>query len=363
MLGSSLLAVAHAVHEASVELAKPDGEREAEFRDRNLPFLVKRLHKRLVDMHPPHEAALIRRAIAVASRGLAKSDATAAVPPLGTLQLSHLEALSAVAEDLQQYAVDMPVGGGGGGGGGGGVAGGRALSIESLSASDLRHLLSPDESCRSPHALVNDPTYAVAAALYPAYRADRDDRKRKFAERDHLLAKLLELQEEHAKEEVFYPDANGCLRLSAGNVEGYQAADAVFHSPMTTLAGLLDKHAEAGLSEAPGDEKSKEDLVQGGEFDCPERLADLCADQPDIARTPVCVCYSTDTVGGNSGSPVLDADGNFVAINFDRQRSGLMNEFKWSHEYSRSIGTDVRYILFLVGHYDGAQWLVDEMVN
>ena len=81
------------------------------------------------------------------------------------------------------------------------------------------------------------------------------------------------------------------------------------------------------------------------------------------AATPVCLLYSTDTVGGNSGSPVLDADGKFIGINFDRQRMGLMNEFKWSHDYSRSIGTDVRYILFLVGDYDGAQWLVDEMVG
>ena len=55
--------------------------------------------------------------------------------------------------------------------------------------------------------------------------------------------------------------------------------------------------------------------------------------------------------------------GNFVAINFDRQRLGLMNEFKWSIDYSRSIGTDVRYILYLVGEYDGAKWLVDEMVG
>ena len=162
-----------------------------------------------------------------------------------------------------------------------------------------------------------------------------------------------------ATTEAFYPDANGCLRLSAGHVEGYSAADAVVHMPATTLAGLVDKHLEATISG-----EGAIDPVQGkGEFDCPPRLVELCAADPAAAATPVCLLYSTDTVGGNSGSPVLDADGNFVAINFDRQRLGLMNEFKWSREYSRSIGTDVRYMLLLIGKYDGAQWLVDEMVG
>ena len=151
--------------------------------------------------------------------------------------------------------------------------------------------------------------------------------------------------------------------------------------------GLVDKHLEAKLS---GAGEAVADLVkgEGGDFDCPQRLVDLCAADTAVAATPCCVCYSTDTVGGNSGSPVLDANGDFVAINFDRQRLGLMNEFKWSAEYSRSIGapsggplpaarrtrrttcprhalagTDVRYILLLVGQYDGAQWLVDEMVG
>ena len=73
--------------------------------------------------------------------------------------------------------------------------------------------------------------------------------------------------------------------------------------------------------------------------------------------------YSTDTVGGNSGSPVLNARGEFVAINFDRQRQGLMNEYKWSRDFSRSIGVDVRYILWLVGDYDNAGHLVSEMTR
>ena len=68
-------------------------------------------------------------------------------------------------------------------------------------------------------------------------------------------------------------------------------------------------------------------------------------------------------VGGNSGSPVMNKRGELVGINFDRQRQGLMNEFKWSHAYSRSIGVDVRYILWLIGNYDHADHLIDEMIS
>merc|ERR1719424_1436077 len=159
--------------------------------------------------------------------------------------------------------------------------------------------------------------------LHPPHESAliRDATKALLSERDQLVAALLEIQREVATTEAFYPEA--------------------------TISG-----------------DGAVDPVQGkGEFDCPPRLVELCAADPAAAATPVCLLYSTDTVGGNSGSPVLDADGNFVAINFDRQRLGLMNEFKWSREYSRSIGTDVRYMLLLIGKYDGAQWLVDEMVG
>merc|ERR1712096_422043 len=96
-----------------------------------------------------------------------------------------------------------------------------------------------------------------------------------------------------------------------------------------------------------------------GEFACPARLIERCEKEPKVLKTAVDLCYSTDTVGGNSGSPVLNAKGEFVGINFDRQRLGLMNEYKWSSKYSRSIACDVRVILWLVGKYDGAAHLVD----
>ena len=331
--GSTLLAVAHHLHEGAIEGAKPDGERETAYRTRNLPFLTKRLAKRLNDLHPPNEAALLRRAATAAAK-----------LPVGLLP-PDVAALEQVASDVESGKLP-------------------AFASAMANAAALEAALTSPETLPTAES---DACIKAAAAIYPAYTSDRDASKALLSERDQLLAKLLELQKANAPaDEAFYPDANGCLRLSAGHVEGYTAADAVRHTPLTTLGGLVDKHVEAALSKKgnSGAMGRGEDSVQGGgEFDCPPRLVELCASKPAVASTPACICYSTDTVGGNSGSPVLDADGRFVAINFDRQRLGLMNEFKWSIDYSRSIGTDVRYILWLVGEYDGATWLVDEMVK
>jgi len=295
---------------------------------------VKRLAKRLADLHPPHEAALIRRAVA------------AAAPQAAALGLAQadFEALGDLAADLEAASPED-----------------RASwpPLAALRGADLEKALSISAGSQS---LVGtgDAAMRAAAAVYPAYVKDRDATKALLSQRDQLTASLLEIQRSVARpDEAFYPDANGCLRLSAGHVEGYTAQDAVEHTPVTSLAGLIDKHLEASLA---GD--GAVDAVQGkGDFDCPRRLVELCVQDPSAAATACCVLYSTDTVGGNSGSPVLDADGNFVAINFDRQRLGLMNEFKWSRDYSRSIGTDVRYMLLLIGEVDGAHWLVDEMVR
>ena len=322
--GSTLLAAGHAIYEASIEGKKPDGERETPYRARNLPFMVKRLAKRLTDLHPPLEAALIRRAVADASK-----------KPLGLLP-ADCDALLQLATDLEKE--------------------GGATKLMSLSSDELTSLLGGEAPPPSEDAFVK-----AAEATYKAYCSNRDETKALLSERDQLLAKLLELQKTHQSVEggeAFYPDANGCLRISAGHVEGYKAGDAVRHTPVTTLAGLVDKHLEDAL----GGSKAIDPITGESDFAAPPRLVEACQ-QADgrVASTPVCICYSTDTVGGNSGSPVLDAEGKFVAINFDRQRLGLMNEFKWSIDYSRSIGTDVRYILYLVGEYDGAKWLVDEM--
>lgn len=309
--GSTLLHMGHTLNEAMVEAAKPDAEREEAYRSRNHQFLVKRLLKRLGDLHP----ALERELVADACR----------------------TALAAGLQQVQPFAED----------GGLDVATSR---LPSLQAPDIEGILAGTAS----DEIMSDPFVRVAQAVYADFATRRDAEKALLSERDRLFAQLLELQRARGTEERYYPDANGTLRISAGHVEGYTAADAVRHTPLTTLAGLLDKHEEAKLSGRPELEEA---------FSCPSRLAELCRSGAPAAATPVNCCYSTDTVGGNSGSPVLNARGEFVAINFDRQRLGLMNEFKWSARFSRSIGVDVRYILWLVGTYDAAEHLVREMVE
>jgi hypothetical protein len=328
--GSALLAAGHALHEyLAKEQNKPDKEREAAYRERNLPFLSKRLAKRIGDIHVPHEAALIRDAIQKLS--------SKASPELDTLHKQITEICGGSGNDLESMIISSP--------------------LKDLDDGDKLQTLLVEGNDEMQSNILKDPFVQCASILWDTFETERDRSKALLSERDALFAELLHLQRLSSDEETMYPDCNSSLRLSAGHVEGYQAADAVECKPQTTLAGLLDKVTEAKLSGA--DESENE------EYSCPEKLYQMLSsgdDAESIQKVPVCLLYSTDTVGGNSGSPVMNANGELVGINFDRQRQGLMNEFKWSKDYSRSIGVDVRYMLWLIGEYDGASNLVDEML-
>jgi hypothetical protein len=79
------------------------------------------------------------------------------------------------------------------------------------------------------------------------------------------------------------------------------------------------------------------------------------------AEIPVNMLYSADTTGGNSGSPILDAQGRLVGVNFDRTFEATINDFAWNRNYSRSIGVDIRYVLWITGEVYGASHLLAEM--
>lgn len=166
---------------------------------------------------------------------------------------------------------------------------------------------------------------------------------------NQLQRMYMKAQMEVMKEKKFYPDANSTLRVTYGNVKGYQPRDAVKFDFYTYLDGVMDKYK-------PGDY----------EFDVPEKLRTLYKNKDfgpygKNGKMPVCFIAMNHTTGGNSGSPALDAYGNLVGLNFDRAWEGTMSDINYDPSICRNIMVDIRYVLFIIDKYAGASHLVQEM--
>ncbi len=150
-------------------------------------------------------------------------------------------------------------------------------------------------------------------------------------------------------EERFFPDANSTLRVTFGQVKGYEPKDAVYYKPVSHVKGIIEKYV-------PGDY----------EFDVSQKLIDLY-NKKDFGnygkngKMPVNFLGTNHTTGGNSGSPVIDKNGNLIGLNFDRVWEGTMSDYNYDPEICRNIMVDVRYILFIIDKYAGAKRLIKEM--
>ena len=150
-------------------------------------------------------------------------------------------------------------------------------------------------------------------------------------------------QMEFEKDKVFFPDANLTLRVAYGHVEGYSPSDAIYYRPVSTLKGIM--------------EKDNPDIF---DYNIPQVLRDIYA-QGGFEAQPVCFLATNHTTGGNSGSPVLNAEGNLIGINFDRVWEGTMSDLVFDPEICRNISLDVRYLLFVVKEVGHADYLFKEM--
>lgn len=165
-----------------------------------------------------------------------------------------------------------------------------------------------------------------------------------------LFAQLIDAKMEWKKTN-FIPDANSTLRLTYGYIKGYNPQDAVYYSPITTLNGVIEKS-----------------LSGEADFAIPAKLKELY-DKKDFGRyadkktkeMPVAILYNMDTTGGNSGSPIMDAYGNLIGVNFDRAFEATINDFAWNESYSRSIGVDIRYVLWVTEKIGGATHIIKEL--
>ncbi|MCU0370562.1 MAG: S46 family peptidase, partial [Bacteroidales bacterium] len=150
-------------------------------------------------------------------------------------------------------------------------------------------------------------------------------------------------------EKAFYPDANSTMRLTYGSVQDYKGADAVYYDYKTHLSGVMDK-------EDPTNE----------EFIVPEKLKELYA-KKDFGRygngddLVVGFLTTNDITGGNSGSPVINGNGELIGLAFDGNWEAMSGNIAYEPKLQRTICVDIRYVLFVIDKYAGAQNLIDEL--
>ncbi|MCH7656917.1 MAG: S46 family peptidase [Bacteroidetes bacterium] len=194
-----------------------------------------------------------------------------------------------------------------------------------------------------------DPIFRLAQSAGETYNGILSDYGELNQELVSLHRVYMKAQMEFEPGKLFYPDANFSLRVSYGEAKGYEPRDAVFYKHYTTLEGVMEKDDPAIY-----------------DYNVPEKLRELYRKKdygryaPD-GKMPVCFLATNHTTGGNSGSPVINAEGHLIGINFDRAWEGVMSDLMFNPEQCRNISLDIRYALFIIDKFAGAGYLLDEM--
>lgn len=307
---SRLMYFAFTLYDGAVERQKDDLERETPYMDRNIDLTQRRLLLAVKDFHAPTDQIILGK------------------------MLERVNEAGDRVGDMTEYlpAID---------------------SLESLFANTSLGKLDFVESCfnKTPQELeaLKDPALEAMIKLYPVYQKLREEAKSREGKLDQLYGDLVTVKQSF-QQQNFVPDANATLRLTYGFVKGYSPEDAVYKSPITTLGGAVAKATKQAPFILPESIINKHSQRDFGQFI-----------HPELKDVPTCILYNTDTTGGNSGSPILNGDGKLVGVNFDRAFEATINDFAWNESYSRSIGVDIRYALWITGEVFGAQHLLEEM--
>ncbi|MDA8910378.1 S46 family peptidase, partial [Crocinitomicaceae bacterium] len=178
--------------------------------------------------------------------------------------------------------------------------------------------------------------------VIPSYRSYSN-------ERTELLQKYVAGKLEMFPNKKHWPDANSTLRISFGQLEGSTPADGKIYSEHTTLDGIITKYNSGNP-----------------DFKLKPRMLEMykSKDYGDYAQDGelwVCFSGSNHTTGGNSGSPVIDGEGNLMGINFDRSWESTMSDYMFDPNRCRNIVVDIKYVLWVIDKYSNASHLIKEM--
>jgi len=199
--------------------------------------------------------------------------------------------------------------------------------------------------------ILNDPAYQLATGFADMYNKEiRPQLSGFYVENDSLQRLYMKGQMLFRPQDRYYPDANFTLRVTYGKVKGFDPSDAVTYKHYTTLEGIMEKEDPA-IYDYVVEDKLKE-LYKSKDYG---RYADK------DGSMHVCFTATNHTSGGNSGSPLLNDNGELLGINFDRCWEGTMSDIVYDPEMCRNISIDIRYCLFIIDKFAGAGHLVDEM--
>lgn len=200
--------------------------------------------------------------------------------------------------------------------------------------------------------LDEDSLFLLSSDLMTRYRATDESQKKAADDFQRTFRLMVEGMRKANPKKVYYPDANSTLRLTYGKVTALPTdpRNDAKENYYTTLKGTIAKY------------KPKDD-----EFDLPQKLIDLY-EAKDFGRyadpagyMPVNFLTNNDITGGNSGSPVINGDGQLIGIAFDGNIEAMAGDVIFDHQLQRTINVDIRYVLFLIDKFAGAKHIVDEM--
>lgn len=192
-----------------------------------------------------------------------------------------------------------------------------------------------------------DPWVQLAVALEEHQGPERKQDKERAGAQLRLNPERVDALRKHADGDL-YPDANGTLRVTVGNVKGYSPRDGLQALPQTTLSGVVAKNGPAP-------------------FNAPARLLEAAKEpgerwkDPRLGDVPVNFLSTLDTTGGNSGSATLDSQGRFVGLLFDGNYEAMSADWLFNPVLTRSIHVDVRYLLWMLDEVEGATHLLQEL--
>ena len=315
---SQVMRLGNTVVEASREMAKPSAERPPAFRDAALPA-TKKAAANFANYHEPADRLFARKILTMAA------------------QLPQGQRLAPIDERLKGDFSEQNI---------------ARWVDEAFAATTLKTAEGVTAAIGKTSAELdglNDPFVQLAKDLAPLHEQLRAVRHRRSAELSKLSALLIDVKQRFLQKD-FIPDANSTLRFTYGRIRRYSPADATIHTPITTLSGVIQKTKDVFPYNTPQVVRDLHKAKDYGRY----RL-------PKTNELPVALLYDLDTTGGNSGSPLMNARGELVGVNFDRAWGATINDYAWNEAYSRSIAVDIRYVLWVTEKVGKANFLLKEM--